>query len=1010
MAKQIYKVDHFHGGLNSSADPRDIGDSEFADSVDIMFDNLGRLRTMGGTATHDAPTKAVDITPGYGLFTFSHDRQYGHLGEHLNNTADFSTNWAGAGGGWTLDSTDASYAHSGSPFDLKQVASSRREVGIGGIKYVFKYTMSGLSGTVSTLRILGGSGEFAASNIDLEIENGTHNVSFVSSSNVANNPFTIDVASQSGASFNIDNVSLMPYDTPSTGDDYLVLSDDESNDTALYVYSRARDTYGSSQHINIGSDSDYAPVFYYVDGALRVCDSNFGKNNSSIWYGFVNRNFFPNVDNGKKISEWVTSEQSIQPPLKGYFDKEPVTIAAGENYSDALVHSVTGNAPADFDKTYTGVSGGNPLNGWDNVWKVYFKVRVKNTGGFGSSGSYRFSLRARDNNNVHKKTVHYPEADTAVRRNLTAGASEEHEYTMYFDVLNKDINVAAPEQLVVEMFDMVATGGFVQFNIDYVIITEGVYDASAHTQLTENSSWLSLSGTGTGTGWDDFFHTGTSFVVDGSQETRITTHDNPGAGDGILQGLSATNAVDMTCYFKWDRLWNKRITGINIYLRKLDAHGNVESQWYKQATVDFITGFVRTVNGVLNPIQYDSNTGEYYAYVPNKVMTTPMFIESYQTSSGISEDAISTFAKFKTAVVANRMAYVGNVEIEHDDGRLERKGDAILKSPVNRFDIFPSTRIIEASVQDGDEIVKLEEYADRLLQFKKGKMELINISQDLEFLEDTFVHKGVSHQAATCKTDFGIAWVNPHGCYLYDGKQVHNILEKQGRQIIHEDEWDKFLRSDKTLTGTRLTPMIGYLPKKRQLIIYDDISNNGTADPRMYLYDMVTRSWTKGAEDANRKIDIQKTNFTNDWNGDLIYAYDGGVVVKWDDASDATDTILFKTKDIDLGQPGQLKKIYKVYVSYKGDGSNVVVEYSVDGDTGTFSPFYLTTSDGSSDKSTSDTTCLLNSGTDKWVSAELIPVSSIDKVNSFQLKFSGTAAADFEINDISIVYRLKKVK
>ena len=53
---------------------------------------------------------------------------------------------------------------------------------------------------------------------------------------------------------------------------------------------------------------------------------------------------------------------------------------------------------------------------------------------------------------------------------------------------------------------------------------------------------------------------------------------------------------------------------------------------------------------------------------------------------------------------------------------------------------------------------------------------------------------------------------------------------------------------------------------------------------------------------------------------------------------------------------------------------------------------------------------LLDVGTDDWVSAELKPVSSINNVYSFQLIFGGTAPADFEINDISIIYRMKSIK
>ena len=54
-------------------------------------------------------------------------------------------------------------------------------------------------------------------------------------------------------------------------------------------------------------------------------------------------------------------------------------------------------------------------------------------------------------------------------------------------------------------------------------------------------------------------------------------------------------------------------------------------------------------------------------------------------------------------------------------------------------------------------------------------MTLINISQDVEFIEDNFIGKGDNHPAAVCKTDFGVAWVNEEGCYLYDGQKVISL-------------------------------------------------------------------------------------------------------------------------------------------------------------------------------------------------------------------------------------------
>ena len=86
------------------------------------------------------------------------------------------------------------------------------------------------------------------------------------------------------------------------------------------------------------------------------------------------------------------------------------------------------------------------------------------------------------------------------------------------------------------------------------------------------------------------------------------------------------------------------------------------------------------------------------------------------------------------------------------------------------------------------------------------------------------------------------------------------------------------------------------------------------------------------------------------------------------------------------------------------------MQYAFNGDTNTVNPFYRTTADGSSDGSNSDTTPLLDSNTDDWILAELKPVSSINNVYSFHLELGGNAGADFEINDISIVYRLKGIK
>lgn len=89
MAKQIYKIISFHNGLNNNSDPRDLSDGEMSDCMDVMIDQVGKLRTMGSSEAHEAPARSTTIQPGYGLFYFSHDR-VGAAGGGLKTVTNIS--------------------------------------------------------------------------------------------------------------------------------------------------------------------------------------------------------------------------------------------------------------------------------------------------------------------------------------------------------------------------------------------------------------------------------------------------------------------------------------------------------------------------------------------------------------------------------------------------------------------------------------------------------------------------------------------------------------------------------------------------------------------------------------------------------------------------------------------------------------------------------------------------------------------------------------------------------
>jgi len=81
MPKQVHKIEQFHGGINSSSDPRDVLDNESTALVDAMVDEVGTVRTIGSNVNQtDVATKYLDNiasltgVPGAGLFVFKHDR------------------------------------------------------------------------------------------------------------------------------------------------------------------------------------------------------------------------------------------------------------------------------------------------------------------------------------------------------------------------------------------------------------------------------------------------------------------------------------------------------------------------------------------------------------------------------------------------------------------------------------------------------------------------------------------------------------------------------------------------------------------------------------------------------------------------------------------------------------------------------------------------------------------------------------------------------------------------
>ena len=67
MPKRTHKIQAFHGGINSDADPRDLQPNQSPSLVDAAIDSVGRIKTLGkvdnGNIYHSGTALAQTGTP-----------------------------------------------------------------------------------------------------------------------------------------------------------------------------------------------------------------------------------------------------------------------------------------------------------------------------------------------------------------------------------------------------------------------------------------------------------------------------------------------------------------------------------------------------------------------------------------------------------------------------------------------------------------------------------------------------------------------------------------------------------------------------------------------------------------------------------------------------------------------------------------------------------------------------------------------------------------------------------
>ena len=981
MPKKIWKIDKFHGGLNSSASKRDVADNELTQADNIMVDQVGIVRTMGTVEAHasddgtpNSPT--LTINPGSGLTPWKHDSSDAHtgLGDLHGGHATTSTS--------ITDAEPALFDGSNDHFT---------DAIIG--KTVYNKS-DGSSAVITRL----GAGPWEA-----------YCQRTVAFTEVWPGHAYTDMSDDGGTGDNCAIVLDSDKDVLVAGQAIFLAED------ALGTgYPAADTTY--TPIARVVEPGSMAKVVYIIDLDLSpgLINGNSSGPGSSLTGSFE----FKTGLIGGTANIWFKGTGENRQMDKYYIidldntEDDYLILTDSDTSADLAIYSKTKNEwgegdllPDLGDKTMKPVfynvdgslrigdaSFNNPTQYYSYIKRTLFADHTNETKS--DPADCRMFLEGWYSGEQEIKAPTYGNivAEIGYGTNHYANAAD-------IDLIDKysvcfDDNITVGQYDVYDIFsDLYGTWpkqDGVTLWVNYALHYDGMPNTPAF--------------------WKEKWYFGVSFIYDEKQISSVTyakdTSGNKFVYDATADNFATINrplAVGAAFQYydqygtvdgsqKSTNFSDKRITGFDVWAKPATFEQGLAQRdtWYHVTNYNFVTSKVynycadslHSPEGGLavNNADGSDDDPDWYFHTASEEQTnlisTPP--ETYETYAGRLDEDVS-YAQFKTAIVTNRKAYIGNVKI---DGEI--MGDAMIKSPVNQFDIFTKSRMIEASVRDGDQIVALIEHADRILQFKKNKMHLINISQggDGEFLEDTYNFKGISNPAAVCKTDYGAAWVNVNGAYLYDGQQVIDLLNKNGQRQIKEADWISFITDNS---------IVGYLPDKKHFIVLKDCTATSAGD--VYIMDAVTRSWTFG--DSQFADSKRRTNMITDWNGDIVIAQTTDSddqttdVLKWTGES-AAQNIVFKTKEIDFATPARRKKIYKVYLSVTpGITSNVTIS-AVDQDGGSL---------------TFDTTTVSGGESEHKVTA------GGNNIKTLTLTLTGsTAPADFELNDISIVYREKGVK
>ena len=895
MPKQTKVIRDFSGGLNTFGNPREIQDNELIVLDNFSVGSQGSLKTcaIAIAATADEldpyPTGLnANQRPGFNVFSFSTDRHYN--GNQFHTSYIEGEHWVASADHIGSNQVNMFGRYNGGYETISNITAAA-----DGVVTCSSHALT-TSSYVRFTDIVGDMGTDLLNNTIHKIKSSADATHFTIEEDTQGKTY-----SSAGAAKGGQPGWIHANDEP-----------DPSDDTVSMI--------------------EYA----YVDGALRTSSSNFFyTGHTNKWWGYIDRDLFVDTSYVDSVAaEWYSEEATIGPPTVATFkDGEAIgsTPSNTDTYDPALNLASAGtDTHFRTEDDMDGALGATPV-----ITMIEATILV--TDELGAGGAYSGvtlkigesvdSGSSYDGSNHHTWTMSGRGSSTLTKT--------------WSGSWNIAVNGTANGILSTLTFPGSGVDAAMTFDVTSIkLMTAGGASWADHS-LTGNEVHVgvvdaSLTGA---SGWDTDWEIGVSLLYDETnrQESLISICSNEtvtGAGEVTF---ASGNAPDIAVFINYDNdhgtaanNWRKRVTGCRVYMREIKSPSSSDrSEWFPQVDCDFIKGEVIAIeSGHTETATYDTSGTQHIFYTARQYLIRPHKRSTYEIESGVPEKAEVTMMRYKTSAVANRRLYVGNLLVNYPDGREVRMGDTMIKSVVNKFDLLPLTQKIDVVVQDGDDIVRIIEYADRILQFKKRTLYIVNISQDSEYLEGAYEGKGVPTKSSVTKTDYGIAWINRHGCYLYNGRTIIDLLmNKNGDRVIGSREWRGFINED---TSTPCS--LGYSQSGKVLVV--DGNSDETTYTNAYVYDFKTGAWRFQTLMLPDNSGHGRSNMVQRWDGELMYASFGNFYIFKDEGTRQANGHI-TTKDYQLAPPGKKVKLYNVYITYKttDEVSSAVtrVRYATDG-------------------------------------------------------------------------------